>query len=143
MENDNINQVRSDLRLLRKIQHSIDIQLEVEEGHKKRLVLLMEKKQTQSVQEDINKLQDIISKLNTEEYISRALAIEAKYIDAINKLEPLDRTIIMDGYINGKAYWKLGNKIGYTEQGIQKRVNKILVNIAKHIEEDLKTITRN
>lgn len=136
MENSTFNQVKSDLRLLKKIQHSIDIQLETEERHQKRLELLLRVKQTKSVQEDIQKLQDIISNLHTEEFISRATAIESKYMDAINHLEPLDKTIIMDGYINGKAYWKLGNKIGYTERGIQKRVIKSLNFIADYINQN-------
>jgi organic hydroperoxide reductase OsmC/OhrA len=88
MENSTFNQVKSDLRLLKKIQHSIDIQLETEERHQKRLELLLRVKQTKSVQEDIQKLQDIISNLHTEEFISRATAIESKYMDTINHLEP-------------------------------------------------------
>ena len=59
--------------------------------------------------------------------------LESLYMEAISKLEPLDRTIILDGYINGKAYWKIGRDIGYTEVGIQKRVNKIIEILANLI----------
>jgi len=52
-------------------------------------------------------------------------------MDAISKLDPLDRTIILDGYINGKPYWKIGRDIGYTERGVQKRIGAIIEKLAK------------
>ena len=54
-------------------------------------------------------------------------------MEAINKLEPFDKTIILDGYINGKAYWKIGRDIGYTERGVQKRVSIAIELIASYI----------
>ena len=95
-----LNQIRQDLRLLKKIQHSIQVLLDVESIHKKRLEVLLSKQQTESVKADITKIQDIISKLDIENYIKRATEIECKYWEAINSLPPLDKTIILDGYIN-------------------------------------------
>lgn len=125
--------VKKDLRQLRKLAHSIEVFLLVKERHEKRLAWLKERPQTNEVKSDIDQIEKILANLDIERYISRATAIEAKYMETINKLEPFDRTIILDGYINGKAYWKIGRDIGYTEAGIQKRVNKIIEILAKLI----------
>lgn len=130
----NLNQIRQDLRLLKKIQHSIQVLLDVESIHKKRLEVLLSKQQTESIKQDIIKIQDILSKLDIENYIKRATEIESKYWEAINNLPPLDKTIILDGYINGTSYWKLGNKLGYSEDAIKKRIPKIIENIAESIK---------
>ena len=96
---------------------------------------MLSKQQTESVKADITKIQDIISKLDIENYIKRATEIECKYWEAINSLPPLDKTIILDGYINGTPYWKLVNKLNYSEDAIKKRIPKIIENIAEAIRE--------
>lgn len=73
----------------------------------------------------------MLATLDTAKYIQRATELESRYIEAINKLDPLDKTIILDGYVNGKAYWKIGRDIGYTKEGVQKRVNKIIERLAE------------
>lgn len=131
MENNLIYQIRTDLRKLKKIQKSIDIYQEVEERHKKRLALLKAGEQTKSAIEDIAKIQEILKNISTSECISRSLAIESKYMSAINKLEPLDKTLILDGYINGVRYRDIGEKLGYSEIGIQKKMSIAIERLAK------------
>ena len=125
--------VRRDLRNLRKLTHSIEVSLQVKERHEKRLAWLKERQPTKEVKSDIEQIQKVLATLDIEKYISKATAIEAKYMEAINKLEPFDKTIILDGYINGKAYWKIGRDIGYTERGVQKRVSIAIELIASYI----------
>lgn len=123
--------VRRDLRNLRKLTHSIEVSLQVKERHEKRLVWLKERPITKEVNSDIEQIEKVLATLDIEKYISKATAIEAKYMEAINKLEPFDKTIILDGYINGKAYWKIGQDIGYSVDGIKKRVSKIIEKISE------------
>ena len=125
--------VKRDLRNLRKLTHSIEVSLQVKERHEKRLAWLKERPQTKEVKSDIEQIEKVLATLDIEKYISKATAIEAKYMEAINKLEPFDKTIILDGYINGKAYWKIGRDIGYTERGVQKRVTIAIELIASYI----------
>lgn len=125
--------VKRDLRNLRKLTHSIEVSLQVKERHEKRLAWLKERQPTKEVKSDIEQIQKVLATLDIEKYISKATAIEAKYMEAINKLEPFDKTIILDGYINGKAYWKIGRDIGYTERGVQKRVSIAIELIASYI----------
>lgn len=130
-EEEKVERVKKDLRQLRKITHSIEVSLQVKERHEKRLELLKSVENTPELTENIESIEEVLSTLNIEESINRAMALESKYIEAIKKLEPLDRAIILDGYINGTAYWKIGRNIGYSEAGVKKRVNKIIGQIAR------------
>lgn len=127
--------IKRDLRLLRKITHSIEVSLTVEKRHKERLEILQKQEQTEEVKQNIADIEAVLAMLDTAKYIQRATELESRYIEAINKLDPLDKTIILDGYVNGKAYWKIGRDIGYTEVGIQKRVNKIIEILAKILDK--------
>ena len=127
--------IKRDLRLLRKITHSIEVSLTVEKRHKERLEVLQKQEQTEEVKQSIADIEAVLATLDTAKYIQRATELESRYIEAINRLDPLDKTIILDGYVNGKAYWKIGRDIGYTEVGIQKRVNKIIEILAKILDK--------
>ena len=122
--------VKSDLRRLRKITHSITVALECKQNHERRLEVLRNGRQTQEVAEEIKKLEEVLGSLHIEENIKKATALESLYMEAIDKLEGFDKIIIIDGYINGKAYWKIGRDIGYTEVGIRKRVEKAIEKLA-------------
>lgn len=127
--------IKRDLRLLRKITHSIEVSLTVEKRHKERLEILRKQEQTDEVRQNIADIEAVLASLDTAKYIQRATELESRYIEAINKLDPLDKTIILDGYVNGKAYWKIGRDIGYTEVGVQKRVNKIIEILARILDK--------
>ena len=127
--------IKRDLRLLRKITHSIEVSLTVEKRHKERLEVLQKQQQTEEVKQNIADIEAVLATLDTAKYIQRATELELRYIEAINKLDPLDKTIILDGYVNGKAYWKIGRDIGYTEVGVQKRVNKIIEILARILDK--------
>lgn len=127
MESD---RVRDDLRRLRKITHSIEAEMRSKELNEKRLELL--KRNEDKNKDEIAKIEGILRCIRLEEHIARASELEQRYMDAINALEePLDRAIILRGYVNGEAYWKIARDIGYTEDGIKKRVKKIIDKIAK------------
>jgi DNA-directed RNA polymerase specialized sigma24 family protein len=134
MEKDEkIAKIKRDLRQLRKITHSIEVAMKVKEGREKRLEVLRSAKPSDDTVCEIQKIEHTISSLHIEESIKRSTALETLYMDAINNLDPLDKTIILDAYINGKAYWKIGRDIGYTEIGVQKRIKRILENLASMI----------
>lgn len=130
---DKILTIKQDLRQLRKLTHSIEAYLEMEKRHKARLELLKTiPKQEISILE-IDKIEKILKSINVKKHIEQASMLEEKYMKAIDKLDPLDKTIIIEGYINGKAYWKLGKEIGYSTTGIQNRINVIIKQIAKNL----------
>jgi DNA-directed RNA polymerase specialized sigma24 family protein len=118
------------LRQLRKITHSIEVSIQVKERHEKRLEILRKSPTLDGIDE-IRGIEKVLSTLHIEESIRRATELELAYAEAIQALEPLDKTIILDGYINGKPYWKIGRDIGYTERGVQKRINVVIEKLAE------------
>ena len=128
-----IAKIKKDLRRLRKITHSVEVALQVKERHERRLSYLEREKPSRENIEEAQKIRKNLAFLRIDDIIKEATTLESLYMETISKLEPLDRTIILDGYINGKAYWKIGRDIGYTEVGIQKRVNKIIEILANLI----------
>ncbi len=121
-----IAQVKQDLRHLRKITHSIEVALQVKERHEKRIEVLRQGKQSPENIDEIMKIEKVLSALHIEESIKRATELELRYVGAIEKLEPLDKAIIEDCYINGNAYWKAGRSIGFSPEGIRKRAGKAI-----------------
>lgn len=122
--------VKSDLRELRKITHSIAVAMECKQNHERRLEYLQSKTLSKEIAEEIRKVKEVLGSLHIEENIRKATALEAAYMKAIDKLEGFDKTIIIDGYVNGKPYWKIGRDIGYTEAGIRKRIEKAIEKLA-------------
>lgn len=123
--------VKKDLRQLRTIAYSIERQLEVKRRHEERLEVLRSKEQTEEVKEAIERTEKALASLDIAEDIQQAAALEARYMEAISRLDRLDRAIILDGYINGTPYWKIGRSIGYSERGVQERVRIIVKRLAE------------
>ena len=124
--------IKRDLRRLRKVAHDIEVSMRVKETHEKRLVYLSSLSPlTDEAKAEAEKIRRNLATLRIEESIKEATALESRYMRAISSLDPLDRTIILDGYINGKAYWKIGRDIGYTERGVQNRIGAIIERLSK------------
>lgn len=124
-----VENVKKDLRLLRKLTHTIEMSMELKSRHEKRLAYLRTRERENS--EEIERMERLMREMRFDEDIAKATALEEKYMQIINRLESIEKTIILDGYINGKPYWKIGQGIGYSEEGVKKRVKKIIVKIVK------------
>ena len=81
----------------------------------------------------IKKEQQLLSSLDFATKIDKALSLEEKYMGIIASLDPLDRDIIVDAYIKGLPYWKIGLNIGYSDEGVRKKISKITKAIAAAI----------
>lgn len=121
--------IKRDLRQLRKVTHSIEAFMTMKDKHEKRLEYLS----GQEVDEEKKRIEELLKRIDIQGYIVRATSLEEKYMAAIDKLDPLDKKIIVDGYINGRAYFKIGRDIGYTEAGIRKRLDKIFKQIQTNL----------
>lgn len=129
-----VERVKRELRQLRRINHGIDVYLSLRERHEKRLAFLRALEPCEEVTREIERLEGLVASMETARYIAEATRIEEKYMETINALEPVDRTIILEGYINGVPYWKIGRDIGYSERGIQKRAAAAIEWIARRID---------
>lgn len=126
----NINTVKNDLRQLRKTIHIIESLKMVQERYIQRIEALSRLVQTDKIKEQIATTKRVMSLMNLEEYVKDATEIESKYMSSLNQLDPVDRAIILDNLVNGLPYWKIGLKLGYSEDGIKKRINKAVRKLA-------------
>lgn len=126
----NINTVKRDLRQLRKTLHIIEALKMSQHRYLQRIEALSRLVQTDKIKEQISTTKKVMSLMKLEDYVKDATEIESKYMSAINQLDPLDRVIILDNLVNGLPYWKIGLNLGYSEDGIKKRVNKAVRKLA-------------
>ena len=63
--------------------------------------------------------------------IAAATEMEQRYRAAMADLDPLDRLILTDSCINGRAQWKIGQSVGYSVEAVQKRLRKIVSRMAE------------
>ena len=121
-----------ELKELKKTVHLIDTLIRTKNEYQYRIKALSESNRIKSKQE-INALNEVISKMNIEQYIKIAVQLQNTYTSAINSLGVVDKTILIEYYINGVPAWKIANSLGYTEDGIRKRLSKAIEKIAKAI----------
>lgn len=124
-------QIKKDLRRIRKLSHAIESATAAKERLESRRKILIAADQSENTQLEISKIERVISSLNVERLIAESTALEVKYITAISTLPPLDQVIILDAYVNGLTYWQIGRKIGYSESGLKKHINKIVESLTK------------
>lgn len=122
----NVKTIKNDLRQLKKTIHIIDAMKETQERYLKRIETLSKISQTEQIKDQIKTTQKVLSLMDIDTYIKDATEIEKKYMTVINKLEPLEKTIIIESFINGKPYWKIGIELSYAEETIRKKIDKIL-----------------
>ncbi len=129
----NINTIKKDLRQLKKTIHIIEALKNAQKRYIQRIEALSRLVQTDRIKEQIESTQKVMGLMNIDAYIKEANEIEGKYMYAINQLEPIERAIILDCFVNGLPYWKVGLNLGYTEEGLRKKTDKILRKLVKLI----------
>lgn len=128
-----IEEVKRDLKNLKSYTHSINKLKETQLTYEMRIKMLEKMERTEKINNIIERERNLIATLDVATKINEALLLEEKYMGIIMSLEPLDRSIILDTYINGLPYWKIGMQIGYSEEGIRKKISKIIKSIALSI----------
>ncbi len=122
----NLDEVKKDLKNLKKASRIIEKLYQAEATHLKRIKMLEALPKTEGVLALIEKEREHILSLKIETAVNDARIIEEKYMSQILKLDPIDKGIIIDNYINGIPCWKIGAELGYTEDGVRKRISKIM-----------------
>ena len=125
-----IKEVKKDLNELRKLTHAIKSIESATNTHKSRIKLLSSLAQTDKIKELISKEEELLKNIYGADKIEKAQSLEKIYMNAIMSLDPTDRSIALNTYINGLPYWKTGLEVGYSEEGVRKRIAKIIKQIA-------------
>ena len=128
-----ISEVKKDLRELKKHTHAIKQLESAQRMHLARIKLLEALPKSEKTENLIEKEKLLISSIDYQGVIEKSCTIEEKYMAAINALPLPDRGMIVDAFINGTPYWKIGLEIGYSEEGVRKKISKIISKISKNI----------
>lgn len=129
----NLDKVKNDLRSMRKNAHLINGLYNLQKTYEKRISLLEKLERGERVRQAILREKQSLDEVDVLGYIKESRDLEAKYQRAINSLDPVDKTIIIESFINGVAYWKIGNQLGFTSEGIRKRIQRALTKIARMV----------
>ena len=113
-------------------QRSIDA-INTELNQKRRRLETLQTSTLRDVPSVVSKLQKRIAYL--EETLVTKIAeqerLESRYDAAISALDEIDQIIVREGYINGRAYAELGERLGYSVRGIEYRMQGIIVRLTE------------
>lgn len=133
-----INQIKNELRFIKKNQKAINTYIDSEAQYKKRLDWLKSQKQSQNIQKDIARTSEILDTLKTEVNIKRLQKLEKYYIEIINELEDeTDRMAILKFYTQNKTMIRTAEEMCYSIDGIKSRLDKAIRKI-KYIIDNKK-----
>ena len=124
-----IKQVKEDLKELKKTVHLIDTLIRTKNAYAYRIKELNEMGKGEKASELI----EMIEQMQIENHLREAIELQNKYSEAIATLGIVDKTIVLEYYVNGLTAWKIGSKLGYSEEAIRKHLAKALAQIAKAI----------
>lgn len=71
------------------------------------------------------------SKISLQKTIDRYTALAEKYSNLIKELSDFEQAIFIEAYINGTTCVNIALKFDYSEEGIRKRLKKIIIKIAE------------
>lgn len=128
-----IEKIRRDLREIRKLQHRVSVMQSVQERYRSRIEVLSGMNMTVERDRLIQELRKNEETLGIEDAIREATELESRYMEALSRLDGQDRAILLDGYLCGKPYWKIGMELGYSEDGVKKRVRRALERLEKYV----------
>ncbi len=126
--------VRKDLRALKKSSHVIQRLIELQGIHFKRIKALKALSDDGQAEAIIEKEKEIMLSVRLKEEIEKSQSLEAKYMDIIGELDPIDKAMILDCFLNGMPYWKIGMEYGFAEEGARKHIESIVKRIAQRLE---------
>lgn len=134
--NKSINQIKKELRFIKQQQKAINTYLDSQAQYQKRLDWLKLQKQSQSIQKDIIRTEEILNALKVEFNIKRLQELEKFYVGVINEIEDeTTRMAIMKFYLQGKTITRTAEEMFYSFDGLRGRLNKGIIEIKNIIEE--------
>ena len=128
-----INIVKRDLRLLKKSSHAVKRILEIQGLHFKRISALEKMEKCEENSRLIKREKEIIEGLKLKEVIAESEEIEKKYLAALASFHPRDKAMMLDCFVVGMPYWRLGMEYGYSEEGVRKHINALVEELAATI----------
>lgn len=121
-------QVHSDLNRLKELSHKIQYFADAELKLNKLCVVIEQSSASQRAKSRFN---SCIKKISLQKHLEEYNDLMTKYSSlAKERLEPLERAIFIDAYINGATLKEIAEKAHYSESGVKKKLDKIIIKIA-------------
>lgn len=115
-------EIKQDLRALSKKAQCISTLLQAIDVHHKCSELA-------GTQQSERQLESIMKSL--ERNIEDFTRLEVEYMRYIARLEPTQKVVLIDHYINAEPLWRTANKFGYTDRHLCRYINEAVLNIAE------------
>lgn len=122
---DNITRVKEELHLIRKTNRLTVLYAEAEKTLQAKQNILGE----DAKPKEIEKIQS--AKEEIKQCIRLTADLETKYMEAINKLSPINQKIIIAKYISGRGNAYIGYQLGYVESAVRDRLLKAYKKLAE------------
>ena len=127
MSNKSINQIKKELRFIKKANIAIDTYIDTQAKFQKRLDWLKTQKQSPKVQKDLEGTQKVLNTLKQTVNIDRLSNLEEFYLTNIGKLDDeYDRLVLIKVYIQGQAFDKVSRQLCYSIDGLKDRAKRAI-----------------
>ena len=136
-----INKVKKELRALKKGAHAIERLIEIQGMHFTRIKALSALEESEEKEGLIRAEKEIIASLKLEDEIAKNAMLAKQYSQAISTLSLTDRAMVLDCYMGGKPYWKIGMEYGFSEEGARKHIDRLVKKIAE-VKDEVSNLTR-
>lgn len=130
---DRISKVKSEIKQLRKNMRLLNALADSDVRMSRRLDMLMASPKSEAVKCEVERIQRSLNSVDARRLSGEILELEGKYMGALGKLSPIDKTIFLEFCIEGMPYWKIGMNTGYSQEGVRKRMYKMLETIAEEV----------
>ena len=127
MSNKSINQIKKELRFIKKANIAIDTYMDTQAKFQKRLDWLKTQKQSPKVQKDLEGTQKVLNTLKQTVNIDRLSNLEEFYLTNIGKLDDeYDRLVLIMVYIQGQTFDKVSRQLCYSIDGLKDRAKRAI-----------------
>lgn len=127
MSNKSINQIKKELRFIKKANIAIDTYMDTQAKFQRRLDWLKTQKQSPKVLKDLEGTQKVLNTLKQTVNIDRLSNLEEFYLTNIGKLDDeYDRLVLIKVYIQGQTFDKVSRQLCYSIDGLKDRAKRAI-----------------
>jgi len=127
VSNKSINQIKKELRFIKKANIAIDTYMDTQAKFQRRLDWLKTQKQSPKVLKDLEGTQKVLNALKQTVNIDRLSNLEEFYLTNIGKLDDeYDRLVLIKVYIQGQTFDKVSRQLCYSIDGLKDRAKRAI-----------------
>lgn len=126
-----IERIKEDLATLAKARQILRTHEEAEKHLQKDIAHIKRYPVNAEQIEAVQKLNATIESLQVKSQRLLATNLEYEYSQAFEKLPPIERSLIIERYINGKTYEQIADNYHYSAERVRKKIGEIIGRIQK------------